>query len=154
MLSLVQIQNDQVVASSRQVAEHFCKDHSHLLRDIRKLRTEFNDANSKDPMFIDSSYIDRGVTKPEYWMNLEGFRLLASDYTGRRSRRIKRDIIQESIRSQEKTYAELTPINEVMMRFLNDIRFLSSIGENDETKILNLPRLKARDSCFLDQDSS
>ena len=117
MLNLVHIRNDQAVTSSRTVAEIFEKRHDNVLHDIRKLRTEINDANSKAPMFIESTYKSREITKPEFLITLEGFRLLASTYTGKSSRRIKRDIIQESIRSQEKTYAELTPINEVMMRF-------------------------------------
>ena len=94
MLSLVQIQNDQLVVSSRQVAEHFKKNHRDLLRDIRLLISTIQVIHSSadfcayanvSNFFFESTYDDRGVKKPEFLMNRDGFTLLAMGFTGLRA---------------------------------------------------------------------
>ena len=104
MLSLVQIQNDQVVASSRQVAEHFCKEHFHVLRDIRLLISTIQAVNTENQifsranvseLFFESSYIDRGVKKPEFLMNRDGFMLLVMGFEGFRAFKWKLAYIKE-----------------------------------------------------------
>ena len=68
-----QTPNNQVVVSSRKVAESFGKQHKHVLRDIR----EILEAQNWDTTFIfGSEYENRGKSYPEYLMNRDGFSLL------------------------------------------------------------------------------
>lgn len=61
---LVEIQNNQVVVSSRQIAEHFEKQHCHVLEAIENLVIE----NSIAKFFFKSTYDNRGKQYPEYLM--------------------------------------------------------------------------------------
>ena len=62
MLSLVQIQNDQALVSSRQVAEHFEKNHRDLLRDIRLLISTIQ--------VIQSTTISKDLDSNRRWIKL------------------------------------------------------------------------------------
>lgn len=77
------IQNNQVVVSSRQVAEKFGKSHNHVLRDIETL-VEGVSKNGQTQMYYLTTYV-HGQNKqlyPEYLMNRDGFTLLAMGFTG------------------------------------------------------------------------
>ena len=103
MLNLVHIQNDQAVVSSRQVAEHFEKNHRDVLRSIKNIcetiarvkknsmlkndsaySTERNFAPSEfSKFFFETSYKDAsGKSNREYLMNRDGFSLLVMGFTG------------------------------------------------------------------------
>lgn len=72
MNELVKIKNNQVVVSSRQVAEKFGKLHKDILENIREiLKAE----NSAVRFFQESLYKVSGNNKsyPEYLMNRDGF---------------------------------------------------------------------------------
>lgn len=82
MQSLVEIKNNQVVVSSRQVAEKFGKLHKDVLENIREiLKAE----NSAFRFFQENMYKVAGNNKsyPEYLMNRDGFTLLAMGFTGK-----------------------------------------------------------------------
>ena len=72
MNELVKIKNNQVVVSSRQVAEKFGKLHKDVLENIREiLKAE----NSAVRFFQENMYKVPGNSKsyPEYLMNRDGF---------------------------------------------------------------------------------
>ena len=84
MKNLVQVSNNQVVVSSRQIAEHFEKQHKHVLDAIEKLKAENSALRS---MFCEGSYKVEGNNKtyPEYLMNRDGFSLLVMGFTGKKA---------------------------------------------------------------------
>lgn len=77
-------QNGQPVASSRDVAEHFEKEHKHVLRDIENLIGGLPNFGHTPP-FYKTTYIhpQNGQTYPMYLMNRDGFTLLAMGFTGK-----------------------------------------------------------------------
>ena len=80
MNGLVKIKNNQVVVSSRQVAEKFGKLHKDVLENIRQiLVAEFSAAK----FFQETTFENRGKQYPEYLMNRDGFTLLAMGFTGK-----------------------------------------------------------------------
>lgn len=80
MNDLVKIKNNQVVVSSRQVAEKFGKEHKHVLENIRQILVAENSATK---FFQEISHTYRGQSFPEYLMNRDGFTLLAMGFTGK-----------------------------------------------------------------------
>lgn len=82
MNELVTINNRQVVTSSRNVAEHFEKRHSHVIEAIENLRV--NLAEKSAQYFQEHSYKDAsGKENKEYIMNRDGFALLVMGFTGK-----------------------------------------------------------------------
>ena len=74
-------QNDQVITTSLLVAETFEKEHRNVLKSIRKLMTAKNVAVAK--MFDEQMYVnDQGKEQPMFYMNRDGFTLLAMGFTG------------------------------------------------------------------------
>lgn len=84
MNELVQIINNQVVVSSRQVADSFGKEHRGVLRDIGVL-LEGVAQDCADLMFHKTTYIHEQNKQeyPEYLMNRDGFSLLVMGFTGK-----------------------------------------------------------------------
>lgn len=80
MNELVKIKNNQVVVSSRQVAEKFGKEHRNVLAAIREI---LGAENSAAKFFEESKHEYRGQKFPEYLMNRDGFTLLAMGFTGK-----------------------------------------------------------------------
>lgn len=82
MESLVKVENNEVVVSSRQVAESFGKEHKTVLRNIDELITAQNCALT--PMFHETTYTaGTGKKYKEYLMNRDGFSLLVMGFTGK-----------------------------------------------------------------------
>ena len=80
MKNLVEIKNNQVVVSSRQVAEKFGKQHKDVLENIRNILVAENSATK---FYQESIHEYRGQRFPEYLMNRDGFTLLAMGFTGK-----------------------------------------------------------------------
>lgn len=72
--------NGQPTVSSREVAEHFGKEHKNVMQAIRNLAAENSATKS---MFYETTFEDRGKTYPMYQMNRDGFTLLAMGFTGK-----------------------------------------------------------------------
>ncbi len=71
--------NGQPVVSSRDIAERFEKQHKHVLETIQNLAAENSAAKS---LFYESTFENRGKQYPMYYMNRDGFSLLAMGFTG------------------------------------------------------------------------
>jgi len=106
-------QNNQVVVSSRQVAEHFGKQHGHVLRDIDGLLVGISKIG-ETPTFFKSTYIhlQNGQEYPEYLMNRDGFTLLTMGFNGKKALAWKFKYIQafnamEAQLRQPKTQLEI-----------------------------------------------
>ena len=80
---ILSTQNGEPVASSRQIAESFGKEHKHVLRDIENLIGGESKIGLSS-MFFKSEYISAQNKKlPEYLMNRDGFSLLVMGFTGK-----------------------------------------------------------------------
>ena len=86
-LKLVDVVNNEIVVSSRQVAEHFGKEHRNVKRDIERLIAETGMLkNEQTPeMFQKSTYIHEQNKQeyPMYLMNRDGFTLLVMGFSGK-----------------------------------------------------------------------
>jgi len=79
-MSLVEIKNNQVIVSSRQVAESFEKEHKDVLANIRDILAAEDSATN---FFNESEFENRGKSYPMYLMNRDGFSLLVMGFTGK-----------------------------------------------------------------------
>lgn len=79
-LNLVEVRNNQVVVSSRQVSAKFGKEHKHVLENIRQILVA---ENSAAKFFQESTFENRGKQYPEYLMNRDGFTLLTMGFNGK-----------------------------------------------------------------------
>ncbi|MBF0165406.1 MAG: Rha family transcriptional regulator [Magnetococcales bacterium] len=81
------VKDNQVFASSLEVAKVFERRHDHVMRDIRKLKIP-NDFRL--PNFEEGTYIDKnGDKQPMFDMTRDGFTILAMGFTGRRAMAFK-----------------------------------------------------------------
>lgn len=88
MEALVKVENNQIVTDSRSVAEHFGKQHYHVIRDIENLvnKTEGKDASKIGWMFQETTMSDSyGRQQKAYLMNRDGFSLLVMGFTGKKA---------------------------------------------------------------------
>lgn len=77
---ILSTQNGEPVASSREVAKRFGKEHKHVLAAIRQILVADNSATK---FFHETAFEYRGQRFPEYLMNRDGFALLAMGFTGK-----------------------------------------------------------------------
>lgn len=78
---ILSMQSGEPVASSRQIAENFEKNHNHILRDIDSLK---KDVSNFGQMFFETTAPDSyGREQRAYLMNRDGFTLLAMGFTGK-----------------------------------------------------------------------
>lgn len=110
MTELLTISNGQPTASSRDIAEHFGKEHKNVLQSIENLTAE-NSALTQ--MFFKTSYTSgTGKAYPMYLMNRDGFTLLAMGFTGKEALAWKMKYInafnamEQELRSQQQGLTE------------------------------------------------
>ena len=85
MEALVKVEHNQIVTDSRSVAEHFGKQHQHVIRDIKNLvnKAEEKDVSKIGRMFYETTVPDSyGRQQKAYLMNRDGFSLLVMGFTG------------------------------------------------------------------------
>ena len=99
MKQLVVIQNNQIVVSSKDIAEHFGKDHKNVLQNIRDILVAENSATK---FYQETTYQNRGKDYKEYLMNRDGFSLLAMGFTGKKALQWKLKYI-EAFNEMEET---------------------------------------------------
>lgn len=106
--SLVVMKNKQAVTSSLQVAETFGKDHNHIIRDIEKLLEGLSKNGHTQHMFVKGTYVNEQNSQQYsmYYMNRDGFTLLAMGFTGYRALQFKLKYI-EAFNVMEQTIKEL-----------------------------------------------
>lgn len=94
MNNLVEIINEEVVTTSKQVAEVFGKNHQHVMRDIRNLIEQVGGPKLDGEMFVEDTFENRGKHYPMYIMNRDGFTLLAMGFTGAKAMEFKLQYIE------------------------------------------------------------
>lgn len=104
MDELVIMHDKQVVTTSLALAEVFEKKHQHVLRDIDALK----DVSNFGQMFFESNEPDSyGRSRRIYFMNRDGFTLIAMGYTGSKAMEFKLKYI-EAFNQMEKKIKEET----------------------------------------------
>lgn len=78
-------QNGEPVASSREIAKRFGKEHRNVMRDIENLMSDGVLKIEQTPLFFKTEYIhpQNHQKYPMYLMNRDGFSLLAMGFTGK-----------------------------------------------------------------------
>lgn len=105
MKDLVIMHDQQAVTTSLKVAEIFEKKHQHVMESIRKLTVENSTVRK---MFVEDSYLNsRNQQQPMYYMNRDGFTLLAMGFTGSKAMEFKLKYI-EAFNKMEKQIKEET----------------------------------------------
>ena len=104
---ILSTQNGEPVASSRQIAENFGKEHRNVMRDIENLMTAGVLKNEQTPMFYKTEYVheQNGQKYPMYLMNRDGFSLLVMGFTGKAALEWKLKYIQ-AFNEMEKKLAQ------------------------------------------------
>ncbi|WP_404825383.1 phage antirepressor KilAC domain-containing protein [Companilactobacillus zhongbaensis] len=87
------MKDQQAVTSSLQVAETFNKEHKNIIRDIEHL-LESDSSVLSSQIFLKSTHENRGKQYPMYYMNRDGFTLLAMGFTGKKALRFKMQYIE------------------------------------------------------------
>ena len=84
--NLIQVKESNIVTNSLLVAEKFNKDHKSVLRKIETLISQLEDgAILRSPLLFEKSvYInEQNKNQPMYYINRDGFTLLAMGFTGK-----------------------------------------------------------------------
>lgn len=107
MSELILMRDKSAVTTSLTVAEVFGKKHKHVLRDIENLTVQ-NWAVKE--MFAEGVYMnDRGREYPMFFMNRDGFTLLAMGFTGKEALQFKLQFIDEFNRMEEYIQSQQVP---------------------------------------------
>ena len=119
---ILSTQNGEPVASSRQIAESFGKEHKDTLECIRQILAAENSATKS--MFYETTFENRGKQYPMYLMNRDGFTLLAMGFTGKAALEWKLKYIQAFNEMEKKMNAPQMPklSKEMQALFLLDDR--------------------------------
>ncbi|OTA77838.1 Rha family transcriptional regulator [Limosilactobacillus reuteri] len=105
---LVIMHDRQAVTTSLQVAQNFEKKHQHVLRDIDALK---QDVSNFGQMFIESNQPDSyGRDRRIYYMNRDGFSLLAMGFTGKKALQFKLKYI-DAFNRMEKQLQQQKPLS-------------------------------------------
>lgn len=133
-------QNDQVITTSLLVAETFEKEHRNVLKAIRKLMSATNVAVAQ--MFDETTYVnEQGKEQPMFFMNRDGFTLLAMGFSGERALKFKVDYINafNAMEAELKSQKPALPDLDLKVRFIEwSAKFL---GVNDAGKLLMARKL-------------
>ena len=139
-MNLVVIQNRQVVTSSLQVAETFEKEHRNVLRDIDSLK---EDVLNFEQMFYEGKEPDTyGRPRRVYYMNRDGFTLLAMGFTGEKAMRFKIKYIH-AFNEMEKHIAQPNSMEVMLQAALKHERELTEI-RNDVNYLKDSMRIDGK----------
>lgn len=89
------VMEGQVFCTSLQIADHFAKEHKHVIRDIEAVAEQVEETGEAcGDRFQKGTYtltnnLGHKVEKPMYLMNRDGFTLLAMGYTGKKAMKFK-----------------------------------------------------------------
>ena len=127
MNNLVRIDNQQVVTDSRNVAEHFGKQHKHVLEAIDNLKAENSALRN---LFLEDAYKVEGNNKSYkmYLMNRDGFSLLVMGFTGKKALEWKLKYIEafNKMEAELKKTPQLSPAEQMAQGLLAAQKLLVS----------------------------
>ena len=149
MENLVQVTDGQIVVSSRQVAEHFEKRHTHVLNTIKEV---LHSAENSAQWFFKAEYKDAsGKFNPEYLMNRDGFSLLVMGFTGKKALEWKIKYIQAFNAMEEELRRGGTPYVLIMKHYKKrpvltsaDVAALLGMARESVSQALQQPLAKCK----------
>lgn len=104
---LVIMRDQQAVTTSLQVATDFEKNHKDVLKAWKNLAAQ-NCATKN--MFAEGTYMNRGKEYPMFYMNRDGFSLLAMGFTGKKALQFKLKYI-DAFNQMEKQLQQQKPLS-------------------------------------------
>ena len=127
MNDLVIMKENKAVTTSLKVAESFGKKHRNVMQSIKNLTAE-NSAVKK--MFAQSTYFNsRGQEWPMFYMNRDGFTLLAMGFNGSKAMGFKLKYI-EAFNTMESAINNMRPIDKLRLMF--------EVTDDHEKRLTNL----------------
>lgn len=99
--NLVIMHDQKAVTTSMSIAETFGKRHDNVVRDIETLIAQTGSSKLRNQMFAAGTYKNRGKQYPMYYMNHNGFSLLAFGFSGKDALKFKLDYIEEFNRMEQ-----------------------------------------------------
>lgn len=132
MEKLVIMNNHQAVTTSLKVAEVFEKEHKDVMKSIRNLTAQ-NCAVLK--MFVEDKYINsQNKQQPMYYMNRDGFTLLAMGFTGSKAMEFKLKYIEAFNKMEQAVRQELpqTPEEKLELTMQVTTRINKRLGKVEE----------------------
>ena len=147
MGTLVKIENEQVVTDSRQIAEHFGKQHKDVLESIRNILVAENSATK---FFMESAHEYRGQKFPMYYMNRDGFTLLVMGFTGKKALEWKLKYIapfnemEAQLKAQQPQKTQIDLLVESAMALQRQERELARLKLTQEEQAESLRIVNAR----------
>lgn len=124
---LVIMHDQQAVTTSLKVAEVFGKEHRNVMQAINNLTAE-NSAVGK--MFAKSTYLNmQKHEQPMFYMNRDGFTLLAMGFTGKKAMQFKLKYI-EAFNAMESAINNMRPIDKLRLMF--------EVQDDHEKRLTNL----------------
>lgn len=134
-LELVIIQNRQAVTSSLQVAEAFERNHRDVLKSIESLKEGL--AQKFADLFHKGKYIHEQNKQeyPMYYMNRDGFTLLAMGFTGSKALEFKLKYIEAFNEMEQSLLTSVQTDYHLPSTFKEALYMLAeSVGENEQLK--------------------
>ena len=146
MNELVYLKNDEAVCDSLQVAEKFGKEHKNVLQSIDNLIAE---NSAVKIMFKISSYKSgNGQSYRKFYMNRDGFSLLAMGFTGKEALEWKLQYIRafnvEYAKGQGSSHAEM-----LYMTYSRLANKMAGINKRDEATVMQLNNLSLMENIIL-----
>lgn len=92
---IVTVKGDHPTTNTLIIAEHFGKQHKHVMRDIRELIAECPEEFSRSNFGPVEYYDSKGEKRPMYEITRDGFMLLSMGFTGTNATRLKIAFIEE-----------------------------------------------------------
>lgn len=121
------------VVTSLDVAETFEKEHKHVMVDIRRISESLNTAEMS-ALFYEAEYkASNGKSNPMYYMNRDGFTLLAMSYTGQKAMRFKLAYINQFNQMEELLKGKLIEREKGIAVRQSLTKAIQQSGENERT---------------------
>ena len=121
------------VVTSLDVAETFEKEHKHVMEDIRRISESLNTAEMS-ALFYEAEYkASNGKSNPMFYMNRDGFTLLAMSYTGQKAMRFKLAYINQFNQMEELLKGKLIEREKGIAVRQSLTKAIQQSGENERT---------------------
>nr|WP_278842519.1 Rha family transcriptional regulator [Melissococcus plutonius] len=137
MTDLVIMKDKQAITSSLQVAETFDKRHDHILRDLEGIK---KDVPNFGEMFSGGNESD-SYRRPRkvYYMNRDGFTLLAMGFTGQKALQFKLKYIEAFNRMENHIKQQLDTSN-----LSPELQFMNSVVQSLAKQELETKRIETK----------
>lgn len=121
------------VVTSLDVAETFEKEHKHVMEDIRRISESLSTAEML-ALFYEAEYkASNGKSNPMFYMNRDGFTLLAMSYTGQKAMRFKLAYINQFNQMEELLKGKLIEREKGIAVRQSLTKAIQQSGENERT---------------------